>query len=193
MKTFFFFLFLILPTSFVSVYAMDDRQITEARDRYLAAVNGSRNQVKKAIKHFEKMQVSAPYNSLIKAYRGSLESVMATRVYMPWSKMKYVDLGSEKMDDVLDDMTEIHDVTSIKGTSLSLYIKSSIAQTYYRYPRYLNRYQDAKDILNEILESPQFLNSNLIFINTIYTFAAQMAENDDDKEKQTDFLSKIQW
>ncbi|HEB63403.1 MAG TPA: hypothetical protein ENJ07_02865 [Gammaproteobacteria bacterium] len=96
------------------------------------------------------------------------------------------------MDDALDEMTEIHDTTQLNGTSLSIHIRLNIAHSYFSFPDFLNRYQDSKDLISEILESPQFKSANIEIKNSTYELAAAMAKKDGDKQKQTAFLSKIQ-
>ncbi len=192
MKTFLFLLSLLVLNIITTAQAMDVTQFNELNARYLSAVNGDKNSVRKAIRYFNKLTIPAPYDSLIQTYRGSLESVMATHVYMPWNKMKHVELGSDLMDDALDEMTEIHDTTQLNGTSLSIHIRLNIAHSYFSFPDFLNRYQDSKDLISEILESPQFKSANIEIKNSTYELAAAMAKKDGDKQKQTAFLSKIQ-
>ncbi|VAW83986.1 hypothetical protein MNBD_GAMMA18-2432 [hydrothermal vent metagenome] len=192
MKAFLLFSSLLIANIITPAQAMDEAQYNEADARYLAAVNGNKNSVQKAIRYFDKLTVPTPYNTLIKSYRGSLESIMATHVYMPWNKMKHVELGSEQMDEALDELTEIHDTTKLNGTSLSLLIRLNIAHSYFQFPSFLNRYQDAKDLISDMLETPQFSSANIEVKNNVYELAATTAGKDGDKQKQTDFLSKIQ-
>ncbi len=184
--------FFLISNTITLAQAMDEAQYSEADARYLAAVNGNKNSVRKAIRYFDRLTLPAPYATLIKSYRGSLESIMATHVYMPWNKMKHVESGSEQMDEALDELTEIHDTTKLNGTSLSILIRLNIAHSYFQFPDFLNRYQDAKDLISEILESPQFFNANVEVKNNVYELAAAMATKDGDNQKQADFLSKIQ-
>jgi len=192
MKAFLLFSSLLIANIITPAQAMDEAQYKEADARYLTAVNGNKNSVQKIIRYFDQLTVPAPYDTLVKSYRGSLESVMATHVYMPWNKMKHVELGSEQMDEALDELTEIHDTTKLKGTSLSLLIRLNIAHSYFQFPDFLNRFQDAKDLISEILETPQFSDANIEVKNNVYELAAAMAGKDEDKQKQTSFLSKIQ-
>ncbi len=176
MKAFLLFSSLLIANIITPAQAMDEVQYNEVDARYLAAVDGNRNSVKKAIRYFDKLTVPAPYDTLVKSYRGSLESIMATHVYMPWNKMKHVELGSEQMDEALDELTEIHDTTKLKGTSLSLLIRLNIAQSYFQFPGFLNRFQDAKDLVSEILETPQFSDASIEVKNSVYELAAAMAK-----------------
>ena len=188
----FILLSLLLISNIASVHAMDDTQYNEADARYLAAVNGNKNSVRKTIRYFKGLTAPAPYDTLVKSYLGSLESIMAKHVYMPWNKMKYVDSGSEKMDEALDEITEIHDTTKLNGTSLSILVRLNIAQSYFQFPEFLNRYQDSKDLVNEILSSPHFKSTNTRIKNSTYELAAAMAEKEGDKQKQASFLTQIQ-
>jgi len=193
MKIFLLISALLISSAIISVQAMDDAQYAKANTLYLNAVNGDdENLVLQAKKYFDQLQVNKPYDSLIKSYQGSLESVMSAHVFMPWTKMKHAEVGAEQMDDALDEMTEIHDVTMLNGTALSLLVRLNIAHTYFRFPRFLNRYQDAKDLVAEILESPQFTSAKLEVKNNVYKLAADMAAQDDDKLRQTEFIAKIQ-
>ena len=191
MKAFLLFSALLIANIITPAQAMDEAQYNEADARYLATVNGNGNSVKKAIKYFDKLTVPAPYDTLVKSYRGSLESIMATHVYMPWNKMKHVELGSEQMDEALDELTEIHNTTEFNGTALSILIRFNIAQSYFQFPDFLNRFQDAKDLISEILETPQFSNANIKVKNNVYELAAAMAEKEGDKSRQIELSSSI--
>lgn len=193
MKTLLLMSALLISSVVTSVHAMDDDLYLKANALYLDAVNNDdEDLVLQARKYIDQLQVNKPYVSLIKSYQGSLESLMAGHVFMPWTKMKHAEVGAEKMDDALDEMTEVHDVTLLNGTALSLLVRLNIAHTYFRFPRFLNRYQDAKDLVAEMLESPQFTSAKLEVKNNVYKLAADMAAQDDDKLRQTEFIAKIQ-
>ncbi len=193
MKSFFLISALLISSIVASVQAMNNDQYSEANALYLAAVNGDdEDLVLQAIKYIDQLKVNKPYDSLIKSYRGSLESMMSAHVFMPWTKMKHAEIGAEQMDDALDEMTEIHDATILNGTSLSILIRLNIAHTYFQFPRFLNRYQDAKDLVAEIIESPQFSSATLEIKNNVYKLAADMAAQDGDKLRQTELIAKIQ-
>ncbi len=186
------FLLLVLTSSFVtSPNAMQESQFSEAHSIYMTAVDGSESDVKKAANYFEKLSVTEPFDTFIQTYKGSLESLMATHVFMPWNKMKHVDAGSELIDNALDEISEIHNIQTLGGTTLSFRMKLVAAHTYFRFPRFLNRYQDAKDLTTDLLESPQLESASVESINSLYQLAAAMAEEEDNKQKQSEFLSKI--
>lgn len=192
MKTLLFLSSLLVLSITTAAQAMSDDQYNQANAIYLEAVNSDdEERVQQAIKYFDPLQVNKPFDSLIKSYRGSLESIMATHVYMPWNKMKHVELGSEQMDEALDELTEIHNTTEFNGTALSILIRFNIAQSYFQFPDFLNRFQDAKELVSEILETPQFTDADIEVKNGVYALAAAMAEKEGDKLKQTEFLSKI--
>ena len=107
MKTVLFLLLLFVLSIITSAQAMSDDQYNQANAIYLEAVNSDdEERVQQAIKYFDQLQLNKPFDSLIKSFRGSLESIMATHVYMPWNKMKHVELGSEQMDEALDELTD---------------------------------------------------------------------------------------
>jgi len=170
---------------------MQENQFTEAHSIYMKAVDGNESDVKKATDYFNKLSESEPYDIFVQTYRGSLESIMAQHVYMPWNKMKHVDAGSEHMDNALDEISETHDIQTLGGTPLSFRMKLIAAHTYFQFPRFLNRYQDAKDLVADLLESPQLENTSIESKNSLYQLAAAMAEEDGNKQKQSEFLSKI--
>ncbi len=57
MKTFLFLSALLISSITTPVHAMDDAQFSEANARYLAAVNGDKNTVRKAVRYFKKFSV----------------------------------------------------------------------------------------------------------------------------------------
>ncbi len=190
MKTVLFLLLLFVLSITTSAQAMSDDQYNQANAIYLEAVNSDdEERVQQAIKYFDQLQLNKPFDSLIKSFRGSLESIMATHVYMPWNKMKHVELGSEQMDEALDELTEIHNTTEFNGTALSILIRFNIAQSYFQFPDFLNRFQDAKDLISEILETPQFTDASIEVKNGVYALAAAMAEKEGDKSRQIELLS----
>jgi len=192
MKSTYLFLMYLLLSFTSSAYAMEEEVFKEADAIYMIAVNGDESSVERAAIHFNKLSVVAPYDLLIQTYKGSIESLMATHVMMPWSKMKHVELGSEWMDDALDDISDIHDVTTLSGTSLSLQMKLIAAHTYFRFPRFLNRYQDSTELVADIFASDDLEHSSNESKNRLYTLAAMIAEDEGDKKKQAEFLAKIQ-
>ena len=183
---------LILAIIFANTaYALDENQFLKANEIYMAAVDGNEKDIVNASNYLNTLSESAPYDSLIQTYLGSLESMMGEHVYMPWNKMKHVEKGSEQMDDALDEMDTQHDTAMLGGTPISIRMKIIAAHTYFRFPGFLNRYQDAKDLVADVFESPIFQTSSIESKNSIYELAAAMAEQDDDKKSQADYLAKI--
>jgi len=174
-----------------TAYAIDENQFNNSHALYLSAVDGNKKQVRDAKQHFKTLSVSGPNNALIQTYIGSLESLMATHVYMPWNKMKHVELGSELMDEAIEEIDETHDNTTIAGTPLSIRMKTIAAHTYFRFPKFLNRYQDAKDLVAEIEESPLFATSSIESKNSIYQLAADIATEEDNEQLASDYLAKL--
>ena len=175
-----------------TAYALDDNNFKESHDIYMSAVNGDKSDVRKAAAHFDNLNTTEPFDRFVEVYKGSIESLMATHVYMPWNKMKHAELGSELMDDAIDEISESHDVTTLDGTALSLRMKLVAAHTYFRFPKFMNRYQDAKDLVADILESTFFSISNTTTKNSLYQLAAEMAKEDGDTASQKAYLAQIQ-
>ena len=187
-----FLLFLcLICSSTVSVYAMDENMFSKSHAIYMKGIDGSESDLEKAIEYFDKLSVSAPFDIFVNTYRGSLRSRMAQHVLMPWSKMKHVDAGSELMDNAIDDISEVHDSQTIGGTTLSFRMKLTAAHTYFRFPRFLNRYQDAKDLVADLLESPNLETTSQEAKNNLYGLAAEIAEEDGDEQKKAAFQAKI--
>lgn len=185
------FLFSCILSFTLSAHAMDEALFTKSHTIYLQGIDGSEADLEKSIDYFDKLLESSPFDSFVNVYRGSLRSRMAQHVLMPWSKMKHVDAGSELMDDAIENINEIHDTQAIGGTTLSFRMKLISAHTYFRFPRFLNRYQDAKDLVADLLESPQLDDTGTEAKNSLYQLAAAMAEEDGDEQRQADFLAKI--
>jgi len=192
MKTLPRFLLLLMTSFAIPAHAMNDSEFTTLHSIYMKGINGSENDLKNAISHFEHLPSPAPYDIFINTYRGSLRTSMAQHVYMPWNKMGHVDAGSELMDNALDEITEIHETQTLAGTALDFRMKLVVAHTYFRFPRLLNRFQDAKDIVAELLESLQRTTANTEAKNSLYKLAAAIAEEDGDAEKKAEFLSKTE-
>lgn len=100
---------LLAMTFSISAHAMTEEKFKEANTIYLAAANGNEDKIIQARIYFNKLSEPAPFDVLIQTYLGSLESMMAEHVYMPWNKIKYVDIGSEQMDEALDELGNKHD------------------------------------------------------------------------------------
>ncbi len=192
MKIKFLFMLYLLLGFISAANAMDERLFKEADAIYMSAVDGDEDQVERAIEYFDGLNESAPYDLLVKTYRGSIETLMAAHVFMPWNKMKHAELGAEMMDDALDELAAEHDSTTLGGTALSVRMRLIAAHTFFRFPRFLNRYQDSKELVADILASAQFKKSSTNSKNSLYGLAALMAEADGDKQKQAEFLGKIQ-
>jgi len=182
---------LLMAHGATSAYALDENTFTTWQAAYLKGIDGSESDLENAIRYFDNVSEAEPYDIFVNTYRGSLRSRMAQHVYMPWNKMKHVDAGSEFMDDALDEITEIHERQTLGGTAISFRMKLVVAHTYSRFPRFLNRYQDAKDLVTDLLASPQLATASTDAKNSLYGLAAAIAEDDGDKTKQSDYLSHI--
>ncbi len=181
----------LLGTSF-SAQAISTAEFRSADATYLQAVgDASDKNIKQAEAALKQLSAEGAEQSLIQVYMGSLESLKATTVFFPWNKMTHVDLGTEMMEKALDSMDESHDKTMLDGVPVRLRMQLICAHTYSAFPRFLNRFQDAKDLVAEMLESPLLSRTRVEFKNNLYDLAVKIAEEEGDVASQPRELSTL--
>lgn len=187
------FAFLSLLITTLPVQAISNDDFLTAHSIYLTATNsGEEADIEQAEQQLAKLTLTGPEHELIDTYLGSLESLKATTVFFPWNKMKHVDQGVEMMDRALESINTPHQQTLLAGVAISLRMQLICAHTYFAFPRFLNRFQDAKDLVADILESPQLADANTLFKNALYLLAADIAKDEDNIEQQQQYLKLIQ-
>lgn len=173
-------------------HAMSESEFNSAFQLFINAADKYDEQsIEKADDHLANISTSGVPSDLVLVFRGSLESMRANTVFLPWNKMTHVDAGVEMMEDALDNIDDAHEQTTLGGASIALRIKSVAAHTYFSFPKFLNRYQDAKDLLADILESPRLESASQDFRNSIYRLAADMAEEEGNIQQQQHYLGLI--
>ncbi len=185
MRTFISAVVMAMSLVTFSAQAMTEAEFQTALTAFMAAANEtSDDSIEQAEQQLSQIQSTGPAQALSQVFLGSLEAMKATTVFFPWNKMKHVEQGSEMMEEALDLIDESHKNTLLGDTPISLRMKLTVAYTYYRFPRFLNRYQDAKDLVADILASPLLAQASPDYRASFYRLAANIAGEDKDLEKQ---------
>ncbi|MES2675756.1 MAG: hypothetical protein V4660_16060 [Pseudomonadota bacterium] len=127
---------------------------------------------------FEALEKAYPNHPLVQVYFGALKTVKADKAIMPWSKMMWVEKGLDLIDSGLALLTNSHNTELVSETSVALETRLEAVKIFLAVPDFLNRFQDAKDVFGDLLdtENVDALPSKLRI--EIYSIGAKIAERD---------------
>src|ERR1700710_2026959 len=79
-----------------------NHRLAEARQQYFADLQGDRAAAGKARASFDSLAKDYPGDSVVEAYRGSVELLEAARTWAVWDKRKLANDGLTRMDEAVD-------------------------------------------------------------------------------------------
>jgi tetratricopeptide (TPR) repeat protein len=107
-------------------------------------VDGSKSAVKKSIKYFEELVTENPDNAKYIAYLGSSYNLRARDAFFPWSKLKYVEQGSDNLDKAVKMAPNSTEIRMIRAMN-NIYL-----------PKFLNRTPICIDDFTSIIKNREF-------------------------------------
>ena len=136
----------------------------------------------------QKLVKDHPDNPLFLAYLGADETLFARDGWVPWTRIKFLDSGLDKVDKALAMLGPEHDEQYERGSVISIETRLVALTTFLNVPPFSNRLQDAKDLFAETLEQPAFHNAAPEVRQRIYLQGAEIAKRDDDEALEKKYL-----
>jgi tetratricopeptide (TPR) repeat protein len=161
-----------------------------ARESSALARKGDTSATERAFDQFARLTEANPQQPLYRAYYGSMYTIKARDAWFPFTKLRNVDAGTDLIGKALAALTPEHDKESIGGVAVSLETRLVAASTFASIPKAFGRYQQAKDVLADLLASPVFGSSPPAFQAAVYVQAAKIALKDEAAEPARANLQK---
>ncbi|MES9901253.1 MAG: hypothetical protein ABW168_01060 [Sedimenticola sp.] len=166
-------------------------QATEVFNSYYKEEGSSWDE---AMTKFAALDERSPNNPAVLVYMGSLETLKARDAWMPWTKIKWVEMGLERIDLALEKIAPSHDGEVVDGVAASLLTRIVAVDTFLSVPGFLNRMQDANDVFADMVDSVAFESADKETLKTIYGLGLKIAERDEktvDVEKWRKKIAKL--
>ena len=171
--------------------ATSEAAFDSAFQTFNTALAGNDAAIDKASDAFNALLAADPTNPVLMVYAGAATSMKAGATMLPWKKMAYADEGLAQVDKALAMLTPASDAPIQHGTSGTLEVKFTAANTFLALPGFMNRGARGAKMLNEVLVSPLFPGSPLAFKGTVWLRAAQLAIKEQRTDDAKKFLNEI--
>ena len=192
MKTFnkFSLIFLLMVFSPISQADLKS-DFQQAHLSFLAYIDEAGSSFDQAWDLFEKLDANYPDHPAVQVYFGSMETLKARNAWMPWTKMKWVEQGLDRIDRALSLLKPEHQRQFLIATSIALDTQISAASTFLAVPSFLNRLQDGKDMFAEIQQSTDVSALHPELQWRIYLIGKSIAEQEDNETAIHSWQTKI--
>jgi tetratricopeptide (TPR) repeat protein len=171
--------------------AAPEAAFESAFQTFNAALAGNDSAIDKAADAFNALLAADPTNPVLMVYAGAATSMKANTTMLPWKKMAYSDEGLAQIDKALAMLTPANDAPIQHGTSGTLEVKFTAANTFLAVPGFMNRGARGAKLLNDVLASPLFASSPLGFKGAVWLRAAQLAIKEQRTDDAKKFLNEI--
>ena len=165
-------------------------EFLRARESSTLARKGDSGATERALGQFAKLTEANPQQPLFRAYYGSVYCIKARDARFPFTKLSNVETGTDLIGKALAALTPDHDKELVGGVAVSLETRLVAASTFASIPKAFGRYQQAKDVLADLLASPVFGSSPPAFQAAVYVQAAKIALKDEAAEPARANLQK---
>lgn len=142
------------------------------------AAAGDEGAIDSAVTQFNSLAEADPSDPLLLAYSGAATALQARATLLPWKKMSYADEGLARIDKALALLQPAHDTLLHRNTPTSLETRFVAANTFLGMPSMFNRGARGRSLLEQVLQSPQFVTSPLPFRGTVWLRAGIAAAAD---------------
>ena len=181
----------VLVTVNFTAYANLDGNFRQARSEFLAVTQENGGSFKSAWDSFKQLDKQYPDHPAVQAYYASLETIKARDAWMPWSKLKWVEQGLDRMDGALSLLDDSHESEKLGVSTVALETRIVAANTYVAVPSFLNRLQDAKDVFSDLLDTPNLDRLPNELSKAIFTIGLNIAEKEDKQEERAIWQKKL--
>ena len=138
------------------------------------------------------LEKAYPDHLAAQCYLGALETIKARDAWMPWTKMRWVEAGLDRLDRALGLLRPEHARDGLAGISTSLDCRLTAARTFLSVPGFLNRQQDANDVFSDLIEFTELVEQPVEVRRSIYRLGLDIAKADDNAEEVAVWSMRLQ-
>ena len=179
---------LFLAFTFLSpCYAADtfEKEIEATREIYLKAVDGKKRDVRKAIKHVQKLSRKYPRHPLVMAYKGGSLSLRGMNIgERPLNRMRETEEGLGHIDRALRILPRHKGdyLETVETNVIAAFVFINLPDTIF------HRLKEGNHLVEKLLDHPRFDDMPKGLQGAIYFAAATVADKFKDKDKQRFYL-----
>lgn len=164
-------------------YADDvDRELAEAREVFLRAVDGEKRAVRDATLRFRTLSQAHPQEAVFLAYLGACTTLQGRDASNNIDKRRLTESGLREVDRARKLLSA--DTDPIRHLDALLVA----ANSYIHVPTFFNRHEDGRQLLEEILAHPAFDGMVGGFRAAAYMAAALVAQGERDEDAYRRYL-----
>jgi len=150
---------------------------------------GEKNAVEPAIAALEDLARGAPQQPVYAAHLGSALTLKGRDAWMPWSKIRYVEQGTDRIDAALAALKPEHDHELLRGVPASVETRFVAASTFIKIPDAIfHRRAEGKRLIAGLLRNPALSVATPGFRAAVHLAAADLARDEARKEDEADQL-----
>ncbi len=193
MKTFKIFSLIIFLLMVFSPISQADLKsdFQQAHLSFLAYIGETGSSFDQAWDNFKKLDADYPNHPAVQVYFGGMETLKARNAWMPWTKMKWVEQGLDRIDRALSLLAPEHQQQFLIATPVALDTQITAASTFIAVPSFLHRLQDGKDLFAEIQQSTDVSALHPELQRRIYLVGKDIAEMEDNETAIHSWQTKI--
>lgn len=143
-----------------------------------------------AWQQFEQLDAQYPDHPAVQTFYGSLETAKATRVLMPWSKIKWAERGLDRIDRAMTLLGPEHETEILVGIPVATDSRIAATTTLLAVPGFLNRLEDAKAVFADLLDSTDLESMPAVVQRRIYHLGVDIAKVSDDEQQLEEWTSR---
>ncbi len=174
-----------------NAFALTEQEFKEANSAYLSFVVDDKIKIDDPWNKFDVLNKNNPDHPVVQIYFGSLETLKARDAWMPWSKLKWVNQGLDRIDRALRLLEKRHDVEMLQNMPVSLLSRITAARTFLGVPSFLNRLQDGKDVFADILDSADVTQYPAALQKQIFTIGMEISKAEENQQMEEKFRNMI--
>ncbi len=161
------------------------KDIEETRTIYLKAVDGNKRDVRKAIKHIQKLNKKYPRNPLALVYKGSSLTLRGSDIgERPLNRMRNTEEGLGHIDRALRMLPRYRGdyLGAVEAQLVAAYVFINLPDTIF------HRLKEGSHLVKKLLKNPRFNDMPEGLQAAIYFAAATMAEKHNNEIQQKHYL-----
>lgn len=181
--------FSVLPHIGFAEESGENARFIKARFLFLKGSAGDSGANEKAFDLFEDLYKAFPKNPLYRAFYGASYSLKGKYGWFPLTKLYNTENGLIHIDKALKGIKAAHDTKKIDGMPISLSTRIVAISTFLGVPSFFYRFETAKGVLSDTLESPVFQTASARIKAQVYLLAAKARITDDKHKEAREFLN----
>lgn len=143
-----------------------------------------------AWQQFKHLDAQYPDHPAVQTFYGSLEAIKASRVRMPWSKIKWVERGLDRIDRAMTLLTAEHETEMLIGMPVATDSRIAATTTLLAVPGFLNRLEDARAVFADLLDTTDMDTLPATVQRRIYQLGVDIAERSDNRQQLEEWSSR---